>query len=152
MSVDTYGASLEAQTNTILKQLLGSLELEVMGFMWQMKESTVQEVTDAINRKRSERRAAYTTIMTVLVHLVDKGLLTRIKEGKKYRYKVALTRQKFIQESAKSRLQDLIGDFGDIAIAQFLAEAQNIGADRLERLRNLIQERSHESNAAEQNL
>ena len=152
MSVDTYGSSLEAQTNTILKQLLGSLELEVMGFMWQMKESTVQEVTDAINRKRSERRAAYTTIMTVLVHLVDKGLLTRIKEGKKYRYKVALTRQKFIQERAKSRLQDLIGDFGDIAIAQFLAEAQNIGVDRLERLRNLIQERSHESNAAEQNL
>ncbi len=152
MSADTYESSLEAQTNTILKQLLGSLELEVMGFMWQMKESTVQEVTDAINRKRSERRAAYTTIMTVMVHLVDKGLLTRIKEGKKYRYKVASTRQEFIRESAKSRLQDLIGDFGDIAIAQFLEETQNIDADRLERLRKLVQEGGYESNTAEQDI
>lgn len=149
MSTAIHRASLEAQANAVLKKLLGSLELEVMNFVWQTGETTVQEVTDVINYKR---RVAYTTIMTVMVHLVDKGLLTRIKEGKKYRYKVALTRQEFIRESAKSRLQDLIGDFGDIAIAQFLEEAQKIDADRLERLRKLVQEGGYESNTAEQDI
>lgn len=149
MSTDIHRASLEAQANAVLKKLLGSLELEVMNFVWQTGETTVQEVTDVINYKR---RVAYTTIMTVMVHLVDKGLLTRIKEGKKYRYKVALTRQEFVRESVKSRLQDLIGDFGDIAIAQFLEEAQKIDADRLERLRKLVQEGGYESNTAEQDI
>ncbi|MDP2931034.1 MAG: BlaI/MecI/CopY family transcriptional regulator [Chloroflexota bacterium] len=149
MSTAIHRASLEAQANAVLKKLLGSLELEVMNFVWQTGETTVQEVTDVINYKR---RVAYTTIMTVMVHLVDKGLLTRIKEGKKYRYKVALTRQEFIRESAKSRLQDLIGDFGDIAIAQFLEEAQKIDADRLEWLRKLVQEGGYESNTAEQDI
>ena len=113
--------------------------------MWQTGEATVQEVTDTISRKR---RVAYTTIMTVMVHLVNKGLLARIKEGKKYRYKVALTRHEFVRESARSRLQDLIGDFGDTAIARFLEEGQAIDANRLERLRNLVQEKGHESNTA----
>ena len=83
------------------------------------QKTAVQQVTDAISRHEHK---AYTTIMTVMVHLVEKGLLTRIKEGKRYRYKVVFSRQEFLKETAKGRLQTLVSDFGDIAVAQFLEQ------------------------------
>ena len=136
----------KAQASIILKKLLGSLETQVMEFMWQTGEATVQEVTDALNRKR---RIAYTTVMTVMVHLVDKGLLARTKEGKRYRYMVARDKQEFLRDSSNSRLQDLISDFGDIAIAQFLEQIEQIDDDRLQRLRDLVQEASDERDTSE---
>jgi predicted transcriptional regulator len=133
----------EKRDNATLGKVLGSLELEVMDFMWQTGQATVQQVTDAISRKRPK---AYTTIMTVMVHLVDKGLLKRRKQGKRYRYKVVFDRQEFLRETAKSRLQNLVNDFGDIAVAQFLEQIDNIGSTRLQQLRDMVQKASSESN------
>lgn len=140
---------MEVQANTVLKKLLGSLELEVMSFMWQAGNATVQEATNAISHKKP---IAYTTIMTIMVHLVDKGLLTRAKYGKRFRYKIVLSKQEFVRDSAKSRLHDLIGDFGDIAAAQLVEEVQKIDTGRLEKLRSLIQERADENNTTKQSL
>ena len=84
--------------------------------------------------------------MTVMVHLVDKGLLKRIKEGKRYLYKVTVGRQEFLKNRAKSQLQTLVGDFGDIAIAQFLEQIENIDSKRLQELRNLVHEVSNDRN------
>jgi predicted transcriptional regulator len=134
------------RANLILRKVLGSLELEVMDFMWQTGQATVQQVTEAISRKEHK---AYTTIMTVMVHLVGKGLLKRIKEGKRYRYKVAVDRQGFLRETVKSRLQTLVSDFGDIAIAQFLEQIDNIDSTRLQQLRNIVHEDSNVSNTPE---
>jgi len=128
-----------------LKNLLGSLELEVMEFMWEMKEATVQQVTNAIKRRRS---IAYTTVMTVMVHLVDKGLLTRTREGKKYSYLAAMSRQEFLHEATRSRVRNIVDDLGDLAIAGFLGEISKIEPDRLEQLRALFQEISAEDNAS----
>lgn len=145
MTAQIQSAQPEAR-DSILRKLLGSLETQVMEFMWQTGEATVQEVTDALNRKR---RTAYTTVMTVMVHLVDKGLLARTKEGKRYRYMVARGKQEFLRDSSNSRLQDLIGDFGDIAIAQFLEQIEQIDDDRLQRLKDLVQEAGNERDTSE---
>ncbi len=136
----------EKRDNATLGKVLGSLELEVMDFMWKTGQATVQQVTNAVSRKQPK---AYTTIMTVMVHLVEKGLLKRIKEGKRYRYKVVFGRQEFLKETAKGRLQDLVSDFGDIAIAQFLEQIDNIDSARLQQLRDVVQKASSESNTPE---
>lgn len=145
MTAQIQSAQPEAR-DSILRKLLGSLETQVMEFMWQTGEATVQEVTDALNRKR---RIAYTTVMTVMVHLVDKGLLARTKEGKRYRYMVARGKQEFLRDRSNSRLQDLISDFGDIAIAQFLEQIEQIDDDRLQRLKDLVQEAGNERDTSE---
>lgn len=145
MTAQIQSAQPEAR-DSILRKLLGSLETQVMEFMWQTGEATVQEVTDALNRKR---RIAYTTVMTVMVHLVDKGLLARTKEGKRYRYMVARDKQEFLRDRSNSRLQDLISDFGDIAIAQFLEQIEQIDDDRLQRLKDLVQEAGNERDTSE---
>ena len=146
MSADNRGKRSNRQTVTALKKLLGSLELEVMEFMWRSEEATVRQVTKVIDRKRP---IAYTTVMTVMGHLVNKGLLSRTKEGKRYRYRLTKNRQEFLQETSKSRIRTLLDDFGDLAIAQFLGEIANVNAGRLEELRNLVQEASSENDVSE---
>ncbi len=142
MSADNRSKRLKDQTATILNKLLGSLELEVMEFMWQTGEATVRQVTKVIDRKRP---IAYTTVMTVMGHLVGKGLLSRTMEGKRYRYVVARSRDKFLRETSKSMVRTLVDDFGDLAIAQFLGEINDVDAGRLEELRSRVQEANSES-------
>jgi predicted transcriptional regulator len=76
-------------------------------------------------------------------------LLKRIKEGKRYLYKVAVGRQEFLKETAKSRLQALVSDFGDIAIAQFLEQIDSLDSTRLQQLKNLVHEATNEGNTPE---
>jgi len=62
---------------------LGETEMEVLHHVWQLKEATVNDVRDRILEKRE---VAYTTIMTVMKNLADKGFLRYHKEGKSYVY------------------------------------------------------------------
>ncbi len=142
MSDDNRGKKLKDQTATVLNKLLGSLELEIMEFMWRAEEASVQQVAGAINRRRP---IAYTTVMTVMGHLVDKGLLSRTMEGKRYRYAVARSREEFLRETSRTRIRTLLDDFGDLVIVQFLGEIDNLDDDRLEQLRSRVQEASNES-------
>ncbi len=142
MSANNRGKKPKEQLVATLKKLLGSLELQVMEFMWQTREATVQQVVKALKRKRP---IAYTTVMTVMGHLVDKELLSRTMEGKRYRYLVARSRDEFLLDSSRSMIHTLVDDFGDLAIAQFLGEIDNVDTDRLEQLRSLTQEATGES-------
>lgn len=146
MSADKRSKKPKEQIVATLKKLLGSLELQVMEFMWQTGEATVQQVVQTINRRRP---IAYTTVMTVMGHLVDKSLLSRTMEGKRYRYLVARSRDEFLHETSRSKVQSLVNDFGDLAIAQFLGKIDNVEGSRLEELRSRAQEASHESDLSE---
>ena len=141
MSANNRSKKPKEQIAATLKKLLGSLELEVMEFMWRAEEATVQQVVKTINRRRP---IAYTTVMTVMGHLVDKGLLARTMEGKRYRYLVARSRDEFLLDSSRSMIHTLVDDFGDLAIAQFLGEIDNVEDSRLEELRSRAQEASNE--------
>ncbi len=145
MSADSHGKWHRGQDVTALKKLLGRLELEIMECMWQAEEAAVQQVATIINRRRP---IAYTTVMTVMGHLVDKGLLARAMEGKRYRYRVAQSRDEFLHETSRTRIRTLLDDFGDLALAQFLGEIDNIDAGRLEEFRRLVQEASSESDVS----
>lgn len=145
MKADNRSQQPQQPLVATLKKLLGSLELQVMEFMWQAEEATVQQVVRTIKRKRP---IAYTTVMTVMGHLVDKGLLSRTMEGKRYRYLVTRSRDEFLLDSSKNLIQSLVDDFGDLAIAQFLGEIDNVEGSRLEELRSRAQEASNESDVS----
>lgn len=121
----------------ISKKLLGSLEAEVMQCMWETDEATVQHVVKVIN---DQRPIAYTTVMTVMGHLVDKGLLTRTTEGKKYLYKVAQSREEFLRVTSQNMVHRVLSDFGDLAIAGFMGEISKVKPEKIEELRDLLQE------------
>jgi predicted transcriptional regulator len=138
--------NLAKEQTAVLSNLLGSLELEVMEFMWQAGEATVRQVGESISRQRP---IAYTTVMTVMGHLADKGLLTRTLDGKRYRYRVAQGRNEFLYQASQRMIRTLVEDFGDLAVAGFLGEISKVEPGRLEQLRRLAQETRGETGAPE---
>ncbi|MBB1254284.1 BlaI/MecI/CopY family transcriptional regulator [Streptomyces alkaliterrae] len=69
---------------------LGDLEDAVMTRVWEWNRPvTVREVLEDL---REERQIAYTTVMTVMDNLHQKGWLRREQEGRAYRYEAVSTR------------------------------------------------------------
>lgn len=83
---------------------LGKTELEVLQIVWELGEATVNDVLERILKKR---KVAYTTIMTVMKNLANKGALKYEKVGNAYLY--SPTRQQE-PEKVKSMLLDLTLD------------------------------------------
>ena len=65
------------------KRKLTDAELEIMHVVWELDGGTVRQVHEILNQQRP---LAYTTVMTMMNILEEKGHLTRQKEGRAYRY------------------------------------------------------------------
>ena len=65
---------------------LGETEMEVLHHVWDLGEATVKQVRKRILEKRE---VAYTTIMTVMKNLEEKGYLKYRKDGVTYVYSPA---------------------------------------------------------------
>jgi predicted transcriptional regulator len=119
-------------------QPLGDLEADVMSVVWEMGKATVQDVQAALEPRRA---LAYTTVMTVMSRLAEKGLLARTKEGRAYVYTAAVNQER----AAGSLLQSLVHRLYDgatgKAIAHLLETEDNVDDAELERLEQLIQAR-----------
>lgn|SRR5574344_273887 len=83
----------------------GSLENEILKTIWMLEEIeendvSVNEVQDVINRNADSARA-YTTVKTVMDRLVEKNMLVRYKQGKKFFYKTVSTRNEMAEQAIK---------------------------------------------------
>ncbi len=102
---------------------LAPLELDCMNALWPLEEATVRQVQEAISVRRPR---AYTTIMTILDRLAQKGVVSRRKLGKAYVY-VANLRTGDAQQHAVEQVVE--GFFGGsrAALAEHLAGKQMAG-------------------------
>lgn len=115
------------------KQGLTPLELEVMQVLWAQGPSTTAEVVPHM-----EGAPAYNTVQTMLQVLLRKGKVKRVAEGRAYRYKAAVSRER----AAGSAISDLVKRmFGGSAEAMLLAmvDSGQVGADDLARARKALQ-------------
>lgn len=127
------------------EKLLGELELAVMRVAWSRDAVTVREVLDALRKKRP---LAYTTVMTVMSRLAEKGLLVAEKQGKSYLYRAAQSREAFEAQAAARVVHSLIQDFGgELALRQFVKELAETNPEELARLADLarrVEQEQHE--------
>jgi predicted transcriptional regulator len=98
---------------------LAPLELECMSVLWPLGEGTVREIHRqlAVSRPR-----AYTTIMTIMGRLEHKGIVTRRRVGRAYRYQPNLS----ADEARVSAIEKIVMAFFDgctEALAAHLAAA-----------------------------
>ena len=70
---------------------LGETEMEVLHHVWKLGEASVAEVRERI---LENRQVAYTTIMTVMKNLADKGFLKYRKKGISYISSAAIEPEK----------------------------------------------------------
>jgi len=120
-----------------LSRFLGELELDVLRVVWRRGQATVAEVRVALSLRRP---LAYTTVMTVMVRLFQKGLLRRAKRGRAYMYSPTKTREEVVASLAGDVAHALLADFGDVAIAQFVKEVGAVDREALARLADLARE------------
>ena len=114
---------------------LHELESEVMEEMWRQPEATVRDVLEVLNRGPKQR--AYTTIMTIMCRLWDKGLLTRERRGRTDVYRAILSREAYLQERAQAEVDAVVEEFGDLALSHFARQVNGLDPERLRRLREL---------------
>jgi predicted transcriptional regulator len=120
------------------QRYLGELQAQIMEIAWTRGQVTVRAVLDAIE---PGRELAYTTVMTVMSRLADEGVLTRELAGKTYIYHPACTREEFRAGIAGTIVNDLVADFGDLALAQFVDALERADPARLDRLRVFLDRR-----------
>jgi predicted transcriptional regulator len=104
--------------------------------VWRQGETTVKGVMEALNRKARSPRA-YTTYMTVMRRLSEKGLLQRRRTGRQDTYAAELSRERYQQLRAGGEVRALVDEFGDVALAHFAKSLETLDPARRRRLRRL---------------
>jgi predicted transcriptional regulator len=100
---------------------LGPLEKEVMDCLWPDERKAVREVHRCL---KEERDIAYTTVMTVMNRLTDKGFLTRERQGRAYIYSPRQTRKQAIRKMVGGVLESFVDQFGEEAVVAFADESK----------------------------
>ena len=126
----------KAKTKTISSiKLDGSLEKLIMQCLWDHHENTVKQVHICLNKQRP---IAYTTVMTVMTRLVDKGLLTRQRKGRYYIYQPNMSKYKFLKQLFHQVMTSTFDRYGATAITAFVSEINKVSKDKkIELLRKL---------------
>jgi|AntRauTorcE11897_2_1112592.scaffolds.fasta_scaffold25200_2 predicted transcriptional regulator len=112
--------------NKEITQVFGELEAEIMELVWKLKTVSVRNVLEKISLKR---KIAYTTVMTVMSRLHDKGMLKRtLDTSGAYVYSATKTKDKFFAAASKKMIGNLLNDYGEVAVAQFFdaVESSNL--------------------------
>lgn len=113
-------------------KVLGELEKDVMEIIWLSKNPiSVRSVAETLQKKRS---IAYTTVMTIMGRLADKGILARKINGPSYLYQQKVSKEKFVARSVHSIFNTAIYTLGQEAVAHFAKEIQKVGSGKRKEL------------------
>ena len=107
-----------------------------MDAVWTLDEASVREVMERLN-KRNRNPRAYTTYMTVLARLDEKGLLTRRRQGKTDIYRPRLSREEYRELRAQAEVDALVDEFGEVALTHFARQMSRLDSKRLAELERL---------------
>ncbi len=121
-----------------LELRLHELEAAVMDVVWGQR-LTAFAVGDLLSVMAQQRDIAYTTLMTTLSRLHDKGLLDRERDGKRYLYTPALSREQFLESTAREVLEGAVAS--PQAMAMLAERVSAASAHELDELEAIIQRR-----------
>jgi predicted transcriptional regulator len=117
------------------QRYLGELQSEIMELAWSRGALTAREVLAELQKRRP---IAYTTVRTVMERLVEQGVLARQRQGSTSVYRPARTREQFRAAVSGAIVDDLVADFGEVALAQFADALERTDPALLARLRALV--------------
>jgi len=110
-------------------------ELDVMAVLWDRGSATVAEV-----RERLPDDLAYTTVLSVLRTLEEKGHVGHKGEGKAHRY-FPLVERRVAGRSALARLIDTVFNGSPELLLTQLVSDRDLSEDQIKRLRRLMDAR-----------
>jgi predicted transcriptional regulator len=115
---------------------LTEAELRIMQVLWDKGPATVQQVLEALPRKKP---LAYNSVLTIVRILEKKGYVRHVKDGRAHIY-TALLNQK---EATRSEIRHLVSRFfqdsRELLVLNIL-EDEGLEAQEIERLRRMLDE------------
>jgi predicted transcriptional regulator len=124
-----------------LELRLHELEATIMDVVWSRRLVRFA-VSDVLAVLEKQRDIAYTTVMTTVVRLHRKGLLRRVRDGKRYLYSPKLTREQFLESTAREVLDGAVG--APRAMAMLAEKVSEASATELDALEAIIRRRRRE--------
>jgi BlaI family transcriptional regulator, penicillinase repressor len=119
-------------------RVLGLQELQIMNLVWDRGRVTVRDVYEAL---RARRQVAYTTVMTMMNILDQKGFLKRVPgQDRAFVYEPARSRQTVMRAMVNEFLDRVFGGSAN-PLMLHLIEDKHVTAKDLDELRRAIRKK-----------
>ncbi|MBC7772953.1 MAG: BlaI/MecI/CopY family transcriptional regulator [Pyrinomonadaceae bacterium] len=116
---------------------LGEAELSVLRALWDGGPQTVREVMLWLHQRG--RKVAYTTVLTFLTRLEQKGFAASDKREQAYVYRAKVSRENVTRSRVRSLLEQLYDGAAAPMVLQ-LMESERFSTTEIEQLRKMIDE------------
>jgi predicted transcriptional regulator len=113
-------------------------ELEIMKVVWELRTATVRDVYEALLRRR---KIAYTTVMTMMNILEEKGYLKKRAEDKAHVYRPAQAKAKVIRAMVKEFVQRVFNGSAEPLLVQLVRD-RHLSPEELAKIARAIKESS----------
>ena len=113
----------------------GDLQAEVMATVWRLGEAKVDDVREA---QPARNRSAYTTLQTVMNRLVERGLLTRERDGNAFVYRPRYQEADYLAQTIGERLADASPDARRAALVNLVGQLEQTDLEDVARYANRI--------------
>ena len=102
------------------------------------------DVNDVLERLVWDKPLAYTTVMTVMTRLVEKGFLERSRSGRKFVYKAVAQREEVARNRFRKIVDGFYGGLTGMAVSELLSGDDDVSEDELQALEELVRRRRAE--------
>jgi BlaI family penicillinase repressor len=119
------------------KTVLTEQELEIMKIVWRRGSATVRDVYEDL---LEQRKIAYTTVMTMMGILEQKGHLKKSSEERAYVYRPAKPQGEVVGKMVQDFVKRVFNGSAKPLLVH-LIEDQNISSEELEEVRRLLSDK-----------
>jgi len=125
--------------NPRFEDVLGPLAAAIVREVAERGEASVGDVVAALRRSQ-QREHAYTTIMTVMSRLYEKGVLARERRGRQYIYRPTGSEPELVDRLSGLAVDQLVDRYGTAALRHFAVRLADLDPNTRRRLAELADE------------
>jgi BlaI family transcriptional regulator, penicillinase repressor len=116
---------------------LTEAELRIMQVLWEKGSATVQQVLEALPRKKP---LAYNSVLTIIRILEKKQCVRHVKDGRAHVYTPLLNQKEATRSEIRHLVNRFFQDSRELLVLNIL-EDEGIDAGELDRLRQILDEK-----------
>ena len=117
---------------------ISNLEAEIMKIIWENDKVTVRKVHEIMLKREIESKEQgfipYTTVMSTMTTLAEKGLLRQDKTAKTYIYSAVVDKKELSKSIIKSVSDKLLEGSTRSMVSSFLDNSENISQEGIKKL------------------
>lgn len=115
---------------------LGPLEFRLLRILWRNAPATAREVLETYN-KNSGKKLKYTTIMTLLTRMAEKGVLSVDRARQPFHFSASLGREQMLHHRVREFV-DVFFDGSSVDLAVRLVEDGPLSEEAVQRLEETL--------------